>query len=79
MTIQSIPPFPESGGVTIDQVLPYLKIKRSALYEWMKKGVFPRPRKLGSRSVWLAEEVREWFHSQPTAELGNGIVRHICR
>lgn len=80
MSITIIPEFPQSGGVVIEQVLSFLCIKRTTLYDWMAKGVFPRPRKLGRRSVWLAEEVREWLRSQPVAVIGNqGGIRHTCK
>lgn len=79
MSITTIPQFPETGGVGIDQVLPFLSIKRTALYDWMSKGLFPRPRKLGRRSVWLAEEVRQWLKDQPVADIGTAGLRHICK
>lgn len=77
-----IPPLPESGAVTIDQVMAHIQIKKTALYDWMAKGKydFPRPRKLGSRSVWLAEEIHEWLKAQPVAKIGNqGGIRHTCK
>lgn len=36
-------------------------LPRSSLYEMMAKGLFPRPIRLGARSVgWLESEVAEW-------------------
>jgi prophage regulatory protein len=37
-------------------------LKRSALYEFMGQGRFPRPIKLGSRAIgWLAADVQDWI------------------
>lgn len=36
-------------------------IPTSTLYDWMAKGSFPRPIRLGARSVgWSAEELEAW-------------------
>lgn len=38
---------------------------RSSIYNYIKAGNFPRPRKLGARSVgWLASEIFEWVASR---------------
>jgi prophage regulatory protein len=49
-------------------------LKRSTIYEHMSAGTFPKPIRLGLRSVgWLAHEVEGWIaariaDSRPTAE-----------
>lgn len=38
---------------------------RSSLYDDMERGAFPRPVKLGPRSVaWLESEVRDWLDAR---------------
>ncbi|MCR4143971.1 helix-turn-helix transcriptional regulator [Alcaligenes faecalis] len=71
---------PAEGAVRIEQVLAHIGIKRTALYDRIAKGHFPRPRKIGNRSVWLANEVREWLNEQPAAiEIGQGRIHRIGR
>ena len=41
---------------------------RSAIYEAIKAGTFPRPIKLGERAVgFIEDEVEEWLKSRPRA------------
>ncbi|MCU1248696.1 MAG: AlpA family transcriptional regulator [Edaphobacter sp.] len=40
-------------------------ISRSRLYVWMAEGKFPRPIRLGERSVgWLENEVEDWLRGR---------------
>ena len=40
-------------------------IKTSTLYEWMSKGTFPKPIKLGERAVgWLKKDIDAWLASR---------------
>lgn len=42
-------------------------LSRSTLYEWMKRGEFPQPVKLGARIVaWRESDVTEWLESRET-------------
>jgi prophage regulatory protein len=42
-------------------------LSRSTLYEWMKRGEFPQPVKLGARIVaWRESDVAEWLESRET-------------
>jgi prophage regulatory protein len=44
-------------------------LSRSTLYEWIKRGDFPRPLKLGARIVaWRESDVNEWLESRQRAE-----------
>lgn len=70
---------PAEGAVRIEQVLAHIGIKRTALYDRIAKGHFPRPRKIGNRSVWLADEIRNWLNEQPVAEIGQGRIYRIGR
>ncbi len=42
-------------------------LSRSTLYDWMKRGEFPVPVKLGARLVaWRESEVTAWLESRET-------------
>jgi prophage regulatory protein len=42
-------------------------IARSTLYEWMKRGEFPQPVKLGTRLVaWRESDITAWLESRET-------------
>jgi prophage regulatory protein len=46
----------------LDVVLKRTAAKRSTVYEWMSKGLFPRPVRIGPRRVaWRTREVDEWI------------------
>lgn len=38
---------------------------RTTLYDWVKAGRFPRPVKLGPRSIgWLESDINDWLNSR---------------
>ncbi len=40
-------------------------LKRSSIYELMKKGEFPRPIRIGQKAVgWLEHEVDDWLNER---------------
>ena len=42
-------------------------LSRSTLYDWMKKGKFPQPVKLGERLVaWRESDITAWLESRET-------------
>lgn len=42
-------------------------LSRSTLYDWMKRGQFPQPVKLGSRLVaWRESHVTAWLEARET-------------
>lgn len=46
----------------VPQVSGRVGLSRSMIYELVSRGDFPKPIKLGSRSVgWLAEEIDTWI------------------
>lgn len=51
-------PFPTEGGARKPQVLNFLKISNTALYDGIKRGAIPKPRKIGKVSVWDAKAIR---------------------
>ena len=43
-------------------------LSRSALYEAMARGDFPRPIRVGPRGVrWIAAEIQDWIAHRPRA------------
>jgi len=39
-----------------------LGISKESVYNWVRKGKFPPPRKIGERvSIWLEEDIRKWL------------------
>ncbi len=42
-------------------------LSRSTIYEWMKRGEFPQPVKLGTRLVaWRESDITAWLESRET-------------
>ena len=40
-------------------------LKRSTIYDYMRKGAFPNPIKLGGKIVvWIESEVDDWINEQ---------------
>ncbi|WP_417464319.1 helix-turn-helix transcriptional regulator [Kordiimonas sp.] len=38
--------------------------KKSCLYDWIQRGLFPAPIKIGRSSVWDADDVDNWITDQ---------------
>ena len=47
------------------QVLARIPITGPTLWHWSRTGKFPKPRFIGSRTVWIADEVDEWMRTRP--------------
>ncbi|MCP5397449.1 MAG: AlpA family phage regulatory protein [Sphingomonadaceae bacterium] len=48
--------------IRLPEVMDRVGMKRSAIYQRMKEGRFPRSRSLGSRcAVWVEAEVEDWI------------------
>jgi prophage regulatory protein len=42
-------------------------LARSTIYDWIKAGAFPKPVRLGQRSVgWRESEIRAWIEARET-------------
>jgi predicted DNA-binding transcriptional regulator AlpA len=48
------------------QVLARIPISGPTLWHWSRTGKFPAPRFIGSRTVWIADEVDAWMQTRPT-------------
>lgn len=41
-------------------------ISKATLYRWIDAGEFPKPLRLGPRSVgWWSDDVKEWLRTRP--------------
>lgn len=47
--------------VRLKDFLPYIGIKRSTVWSWIKKGKFPPPEKKSSITVWRKSQIVAWL------------------
>ena len=60
---------PREALLKLPEVLRFTGLSESEAYRQMSAGVFPRPRKIASRSVaWEWGEVQDWIRTRPRAE-----------
>jgi prophage regulatory protein len=53
----------------LPQVETKIGLKRSRIYSLMKEGRFPKPFRLGPRSVaWRTDDLDEWINQLPRSE-----------
>lgn len=53
----------------LKQVLAYTGLSKSTIYDYVAKGKFPVPIKLGSRSIgWRESEVLKWQDNLPSVD-----------
>jgi prophage regulatory protein len=45
----------------IEQVCFVTGFKKTTIYEWMRKGKFPRPIKIGRSARWTSCDVERWI------------------
>jgi prophage regulatory protein len=59
--------------IRLRDVIDRVSLKRSAIYDRIERGEFPRPRKLSACAVaWVESEVNDWINGLPTtAETGS--------
>jgi predicted DNA-binding transcriptional regulator AlpA len=57
------------------QLLEFLGVSYSSVFNWMRAGLFPLPRVIGpssgrsSRIAWYASEVQAWLASRPQRQI----------
>lgn len=54
----SQPVLPSTGFLRVKQVLEFIPISRSTWWAGVANGRFPKPVKLGSSTLWRAEDIR---------------------
>ncbi len=47
--------------IRLPQVKAMVGLGRSSIYDWIKRGEFPKPIKVGRLSGWIEREVQEWI------------------
>jgi excisionase family DNA binding protein len=62
----------EDRYLTVKQVAERLGVGKSSVFDWAKRGVFPRQKKFGTTSRWSLAEVEAWIASRPTGAYGEG-------
>ena len=51
--------------IRLPEVIARVGLKRSAIYQRMSEGRFPRARSLGARcTVWIESEIEQWMRDQ---------------
>ena len=59
--------FPLPFIARIDSVVALVGISRANIYEQVKNGTFPHPRKLSSKSIgWHIDDLKKWADSLPS-------------
>ncbi|HBR1737091.1 AlpA family transcriptional regulator [Klebsiella pneumoniae] len=46
----------------LKQVCEATGFRKTAIYDWMKKGTFPHPVKIGRSVRWPSDEIEEWIN-----------------
>lgn len=58
--------------IRLPQVKELVGLGKTAIYDKIKDGSFPRPIKLGRASGWLEGEVHDWICKQANEQRGMG-------
>ena len=59
---ETSPPLP-ARLLRLPEVIARVGLKRSAIYQRMSEGRFPRSRSLGPKcAVWVESEIEDWIH-----------------
>ena len=74
-------PYAGAMLLRLPQVKEITGLSRSTIYNWITVGRFPRPAKLGPRSVaWVREEIETWVNARyqnlAWSESSNALSRH---
>lgn len=57
-----------TGVVRLPDIINLTGASKATIYSWMSQNRFPKPIKIGSRSVaWIAEEVNAWIRERINA------------
>jgi len=51
-------PLPEDGLLQLKDVLQFIKVGKSTWWNWVHKGIAPKPKKVGSMTLWRASDIR---------------------
>ena len=60
---------PETGFIRLPTVQKITGTAVSTIWLWVKKGLFPKPHKIGpNTTAWKIEEVRQWIEDKSKRE-----------
>ncbi len=54
----------EDKLIKIQTVMDYVQMSKSKIYEYMKKGMFPKNHTVGGSSLWFLSEIQEYIKEQ---------------
>ena len=58
-------PLPETGWLTLGEVLHHVKMSRSQWFRCVKDGQLPKPHKVGRLSFWKVRDIRHLLDAGP--------------
>ncbi|OAV34499.1 hypothetical protein AO364_1884 [Moraxella catarrhalis] len=65
MTLHNPTTLPHDGMSRLSQILPFLPIGKSTVWNWVKQGKFPQPIKLSPTiTVWRNQDIHAWLQAQ---------------
>ena len=65
MTLHNPTTLPHDGMSRLSQILPFLPIGKSTVWNWVKQGKFPQPIKLSPTiTVWRNHDIHAWLQAQ---------------
>lgn len=50
--------------IPLNEVLERVPVGRTTLYALVKQGSFPKPTKVGDRSLWSSEQITKWINAR---------------
>ncbi|MCW1520472.1 AlpA family transcriptional regulator [Acinetobacter baumannii] len=65
---------PKTGYASLNDMLPYLPIKRSTVWKWVKDGRFPVPVKIHTLTRWRCVDIHAWLNQYADTGACNGEV-----
>lgn len=57
---------PDNRLIRLPEVLEKVGVCRAKVYDMIKQGEFPKPRKIGRSSLWVNSEIDSWIDQTGT-------------
>lgn len=74
------PALPAAADEMATALLPMKEVKArvglstATVYRLMQRGTFPRPRKVGTKSLWRSDEIEAWIMARPALSQGRAAI-----
>lgn len=66
--MEALTELPRDGFVRKNEILRHVPVSTSTFDRWVREGRFPKPVKIGARTVaWRVEDVSRWFADRGVA------------